>query len=67
MSDWIVQGNHIGSVFAGQTGSLTAFGVEIAAGASTAVIVSANTMTGNMKGSVSDGSTGTSKVVANNI
>jgi hypothetical protein len=67
VSDWIVQGNHIGSVFAGQTQSNTAFGVQVAAGASTAFVVSANTLTGNMNGSVADASTGTSKVVANNV
>lgn len=67
VSDFIIQGNHIGDVFDGQDSSNTRFGVEIEAGLSDRYIVSANTLIGNVEGGLEDGGTGERKNVAGNV
>ena len=67
VSNFVVQGNHIGSVFRGQGSSGTKFGVAIEAGSSDNFVVAGNTLVGNRVGGISDNSTGTNKVVANNV
>ena len=67
VSDFIVSSNHIGAVFGGETSAKHRFGVEIEAGASDRFVVQGNTATENLAGGISDGATGTNKVVANNV
>ncbi len=67
VSDFVIQGNHIGNVFANQAQASTAHGVMIEAGASDRFVVAGNTLTGNLQSGLSDSSTGVNKAVANNI
>ena len=56
VSDFILQGNHIGNVFRGEGEVCTKFGVEIGPGLSDRFVVSGNTLFGNREGGLSDGS-----------
>lgn len=67
VSDWIVQGNHVGGVFKGQSTSATKYGVEVEAGVSDRYVISANTLVGNLDGGLSDGGTGTHKALSANV
>lgn len=67
VSDFIIQGNHIGDVFDGQNSSNTKFGVEIEAGPSDRYVVSANTLIGNAVGGLDDGGSGLRKTVTGNV
>ena len=67
VSDFIIQGNHIGDVFDGQNSSNTKFGVEIEAGPSDRYVVSANTLIGSVEGGLKDGGTGSRKTATGNV
>lgn len=67
VSDFIIQGNHVGDVFDGSTSSNAKFAVEIETGGSDRYIVSANTLIGNQLGGLKDGGFGKRKTVAGNV
>ena len=67
VSDFIIQGNHIGDVFDGQGSSNTRFGVQIEPGLSDRYVVSANTLIGNAEGGLNDGGRGERKTVTGNV
>ena len=67
VSDFIIQGNHIGAVFKGGVPTSQLHGVEIQSGSSDRYLVSANTMTGNSGSAFIDGGAGKNKQVVGNI
>eukprot|EP01043_Picozoa_sp_COSAG02_P044871 COSAG02_NODE_4048_length_5862_cov_18.270692_7_plen_571_part_00 len=67
VSDFIIQGNHIGDVFDGQDSSNTKFGVEVEPGLSDRYIVSGNTLVGNAEGGLRDGGRGKRKTATGNV
>ena len=67
VSDFIIQGNHIGDVFRGENTSSTKHGVEVEAGASDRYVIASNTVVGNVAGGVSDEGSGAHKSVTGNV
>ena len=67
VSDFILQGNHVGDVFSGQGSSGTRYGVEVERGSSDRYVISANTLVGNRAGGVLDGGTGKHTTVQGNV
>ena len=67
VSDFIIQGNHVGNVFKGSSAGLQRHGVEIALGASDNYVVSGNTLVGNAGAGISDSGTGPHKQVQGNV
>ena len=67
VSDFIIQGNHVGNIFKGSGSISQKHGVEIEAGSSDRYVVSSNTLTGNQGAGLLDGGTGSNKAVANNV
>ncbi|MBT2180489.1 hypothetical protein KKP06_21985 [Ralstonia pickettii] len=65
VSNFIVEGAHSGA-YVGQSGN-GAWGLLVAAGASNNYIINGNLMVGNTTGSISDGGTGSSRRVTNNL
>ena len=67
VSDFIIQGNHIGDVFRGENTSSTKYGVEVEAGAGDRYVIASNTVVGNVAGGVSDEGSGAHKSVTGNV
>ena len=67
VSDFIIQGNHIGDIFKGSGTTSQAHGVQIQAGASDRYVVVSNTLTGNAGAALVDGGTGIDKNVGGNV
>ena len=67
VSDFIIQGNHIGNIFKGSGATTQEHGVEIEAGSSNRYVVSSNTLTGNQGAGLLDRGTGSNTAVANNV
>uniref|UniRef100_A0A7S2FP30 Right handed beta helix domain-containing protein n=1 Tax=Haptolina brevifila TaxID=156173 RepID=A0A7S2FP30_9EUKA len=65
VSDFIIQGNHVGTLTT--TTSTTRYGIEIQPGASDRYVVTANTLTGNVKGGLRDYGEGKAKSVVGNV
>ena len=68
VSDFILQGNHIGNVFGGPQGAsmCTRFGVEIEPGVGDRFVVATNTLFGNQRGGLSDLSAPSMRKVVHN-
>jgi hypothetical protein len=67
VSNFILQGNHIGNVFHGQKTSSTSFGIEVEPGSSNNYVISANTLVGNIRAGLRDGGKGPNKQVTANV
>lgn len=65
VSDFIIQGNHIGTL--STTTSTTAHGIDVHRGASDRYVITANTLTGNVKGGLRDLGEGKAKSVVGNV